>query len=236
MEEDLPTFQRLESIGLLAGGIAHDFNNILTTILGNISLAKMYTKSDDKVFDKLTRAEKACSQAKDLSKQLLTLSRSEGSLKKTAPIREVIKNSIDSLLGDHNGNICSLPHDIWPVQVDERQMSRVIKALILNSQEALSEGGVISVKAENTLVEKEDGLPLQTGRYVKVSVIDQGCGMSQEMLSKIFDPTFTTKQEGRGLGLPTVRAIIKRHKGFINVQSESGVGTSFLIYLPAPAN
>lgn len=236
MEEDLPTFQRLESIGLLAGGIAHDFNNILTTILGNISLAKMYAKSDDKVSDKLTKAEQACLQAKNLSKQLLTLSRSEGSSKRTALIREVIKESVDSLLGDHNGNVCSLPHDIWPVQVDERQMGRVIKNLIVNSKEAMPEGGVISVKVENTLVDKKDDLPMQSGKYVKVSVIDQGCGMSQEILSKIFDPTFTTKQEGRGLGLPTVRAIIKRHKGYLTVESESGVGTSFLIYLPALVN
>jgi len=233
MEQDPLKFQRLESLGFLAGGIAHDFNNILTAILGNISLAKMYTKTDEKAFEKLAKAEKACLQAKQLSKQLLSFCRNEFSPRKPTFLGPLITAAVNSLSKDTHVCLCSIPHDLWSVELDKNQMDRVLKSVIINSQEAMPRGGVITIKAENIRIEKEDGSTLRDGNYVRVSVADQGCGMSEETLSMIFDLTFTTKEEGRGLGLATVHSLVKRHKGYITVQSQSGVGTNFLIYLPA---
>jgi len=234
MEEEVLKAQKLESLGFLAGGIAHDFNNILTAILGNISLVKMYVKPEEEVFEILTEAEKASLRAKDLTQQLLIFSRGGEPIKKTTSIGRMIKDSTSlALTGSNVRCKFSIAEGLWLVNIDEGQISQVISNLIINANQAMPEGGTIEVKAENIIVGKEQILPLQDGKYIKISIKDQGIGIPKEHLPKIFDPYFTTKQKGSGLGLASTYSIIKKHDGYITVESGVGVGTTFHIYLPA---
>lgn len=234
MEEEILKGQKLESLGVLAGGIAHDFNNLLTAIMGNISLAKMFAESGSKAFDRLTDAEKACERATGLTQQLLTFSRGGAPVKKTTSIVQIITDSAGFMLRGSNVKCeLTLRKDLWAADVDEGQMGQVINNLIINADQAMPDGGVISVTAENITIAASDLLPLPAGRYILISIQDQGEGISPENMSKIFDPYFTTKERGSGLGLATVYSIIKSHQGHLDVESTEGVGTLFRLYLPA---
>ncbi|MDY6861353.1 MAG: PAS domain S-box protein, partial [Thermodesulfobacteriota bacterium] len=237
IEEELQKIQKLESIGFLAGGIAHDFNNILTGILGNITLAKMYSSPEGKVFSKLIQAEKASLRAKDLTQQLLTFSRGGAPVKEVTSIKELIKDNVNFALRGSNVRCeFKISEDLWPVEIDKGQISQVINNIVINADQAMPEGGIIRVWAENITIgtqDQEQGLPLQGGKYIKLSIKDQGMGITQEYLQKIFDPYFSTKQKGSGLGLSTSYSIIKKHDGHIIAESEMGVGTTLYIYLPA---
>ncbi|MFX1519953.1 MAG: PAS domain S-box protein [Promethearchaeota archaeon] len=233
MEEKLQNVEKLESIGILAGGIAHDFNNLLTAILGNISLAAMYAHPGDKIFERLTVAEKALIRAKDLTQQLLTFSRGGAPIKQAASISGLLKETANFVLSGSNVRCeFSLPEDLWAVDIDEGQVSQVINNLIINADQAMPEGGIIKVSAENVTVGRDDGMPLQEGNYVKIILQDQGIGIPKDQLSKIFDPYFTTKQKRSGLGLTVAYSIVKKHDGYIDVESEVDLGTTFYIYLP----
>ncbi|HTR44190.1 MAG TPA: PAS domain S-box protein [Thermodesulfovibrionales bacterium] len=237
LEEDLIRAQKLESVGILAGGIAHDFNNLLTAILGNISLAKTYVGAGDRIHDRLVSAENATVRAKGLTQQLLTFSRGGAPVRKIVSLGDVVKESIDfSLRGSDLRCTVSIPPNLWPVEIDEGQIGQVINNLIINACQAMPGGGVITVECRNVTIGKSDALPLKEGNYVQLSVSDQGVGIPRNHLTRIFDPYFTTKQEGSGLGLATSYSIVKRHDGYIDVQSEPGAGTIFHVYLPASAS
>lgn len=234
MEEELLKARKLESLGILAGGIAHDFNNILTAILGNISLAKIFAESDAKILSRLTESEKATMRAKDLTQQLLTFSKGGTPIKKTASVADLIRENTGFVL--HGSKILcnySIQEGIWNVEIDEGQISQVINNLTINALQAMPEGGVLEVKAENYIIGGETDLPLKQGDYVKLSFKDNGIGISKGYIDKIFDPYFTTKQRGSGLGLATTYSIIQKHEGHIFVESSLGLGTTFSIYLPA---
>lgn len=232
-EEELLKLAKLEATGVLAGGIAHDFNNILTTIQGNISLAKLDAKPQDKQYQWLAEAEKAATRAKDLTEQLLTFSRGGEPVRKVSQIEGMVKDSCEFALRGSNVRCeISNPENIWPVNVDEGQISQVISNLATNAQQSMPQGGVINVKVENHVLRSGCGLPIPAGDYVKISVADQGCGIPQEYLSNVFDPYFTTKQKGSGLGLATAHSIINKHDGLITVDSAPGRGTIFEVYLP----
>lgn len=239
MEEELQKVRNIESIGILAGGIAHDFNNILSAILGNITLAKLKleTSGKEKITEFLTSSEKAALRAKHLTQQLLTFSKGGSPVKKTASISELLKESASfSLTGSNVRSQCMIADDLWAVEIDEGQMNQVINNMVINAQQAMPEGGIIRLKAENVVVETEHetlGLPAGFSKFVRISIEDQGSGIRQEHLSKIFDPYFTTKDTGSGLGLATSYSIIRNHQGAITVESEWGKGTTFHIYLPA---
>lgn len=239
MDEERLRATKLESVGVLAGGIAHDFNNILTAVFANIGLAKMLSAkegsgSNPTTVERLTAAEKACLRARDLTKQLLTFAKGGTPVKNRASISRFINETAEFALRGSNVRCdLTLPDNLWSVEVDEGQMSQVIQNLIINADHAMPDGGVIQIEAENISVDTIHGLPINSGDYVKVSIQDQGTGIHPEHLSKIFDPYFTTKQKGNGLGLATTYSIIKRHEGHITVQSELGVGTTFVFYLPA---
>jgi PAS domain S-box-containing protein len=236
LEEEIQRVERLESIGLLAGGIAHDFNNILTAILGNIRLATMFVKSGDKVASALDKAEKASLRAKDLTQQLLTFSKGRTPVKKITSISELVSECASFALRGSNVQChFSLPADLWLVEVDDGQIGQVIENLIINADQAMPEGGSIRVSAENVIIETDEDLAitLTPGQYVKLSVSDTGCGISKGDLTKIFDPYFSTKPTGSGLGLASAYSIIRNHEGSITVQSELNCGTAFHIYLPA---
>lgn len=241
IEEELQKAQKLESLGVLAGGIAHDFNNLLTAILGNISLAKMHGDPKDKAFKRLTEAENASFRARDLTQQLLTFSKGGAPVKKVAFIKELIMESASfAQRGSNIGCEFSIVEDLWPLELDEGQIGQVINNLAINAQQAMPQGGVLKIRAENVSWGEPtihtggivDGIPIKEGKYVKITVEDHGIGIPEEHLSKIFDPYFTTKQKGSGLGLAVTYSIITNHDGYIGVESKLGIGTKFYIYLP----
>jgi PAS domain S-box-containing protein len=234
MEKELIKVQKLESVGVLAGGIAHDFNNYLQTILGYITLTEMHTNLDVETHKNLKNARKAIFQSTDLTRQLLTFSKGGEPVKETISISELIKNYVKLALSGSNvkRELC-IPDNLWEVDADKGQLGQVFNNIIINACQAMSDGGNIKVCAENiNVVERETSL-LKKGEYVKITVCDNGKGISQEYLQKIFDPYFTTKQKGSGLGLATAYSIIKKHDGDIIVESTIGVGTTFSICLPA---
>jgi CheY-like chemotaxis protein len=234
MENELLKADKLESVGILAGGIAHDFNNILTSISGNISMAKMQVKPDHKIFDLLSAAENASVRAQGLTRQLLTFAKGGTPLKETVFLKEPIKeSSLFVLRGSKSECNLSISEDLWPVEADAGQISQVISNIVINANQAMPEGGVIQIEADNLMPEKIKEIPVKPGKYIRISIKDQGVGIPEKHLSKIFDPYFTTKQAGSGLGLATAYSIIKKHNGHISVNSLPGAGTTFHIYLPA---
>lgn len=233
MEEDLIKVQKLESIGLFAGGIAHDLNNILTPILGNISLSRIQ-KNHEKIAERLLEAEKATLMARDLTQQLLTFSKGGAPIRRPTSISDILKDSLSfALRGTNVRSKLSIPDDLWVVDIDEGQISQVITNIILNADQAMPNGGTIEIKAENIFINEEKNLPLKSGEYIRISIKDQGIGISEEFLQRIFDPYWTTKKIGSGLGLATSYSIIKNHDGYIDVESQLRAGTTFYIYLPA---
>jgi PAS domain S-box-containing protein len=234
MEEELLKVRKLESIGILAGGIAHDFNNILTAIMGNVSLAKNFIDDpDNRAYKRLEEADKATQRAKDLTHKLLTFSKGGAPIKTIASVAELIKESAGfTLSGTPVKCEYSFPPDLWPVDIDTGQISQVIQNLCLNASQAMPDGGILQIKAENEVVTTGKKMPLEPGDYIKVSFSDNGVGISKDYISRIFDPYFTTKQKGSGLGLATVYSIIKNHDGFITVDSELEAGSTFTFYLP----
>ncbi len=237
LEKEREKTEKLESLGVLAGGFAHDFNNILTAILGNISLAEIHAIPDGKVHQKLVEVGKACLRGKELTNQLLTFSKGGAPVKKTGSISELLKESVAfPLTGSNVRCEFTISEEIWPVDIDEGQISQVIHNLVLNADQAMPDGGLIRVKVENLLLGPGSDLPLPKGKYVKISIADQGCGIPEKDLQKIFDPYFTTKQKGSGLGLATSYFIVRNHGGHITVSSGQGIGTTFDIYLPASPN
>lgn len=234
MEENLLRSQKLESVGILAGGLAHDFNNLLTVILGNISLAKLDTGPADGVYARLEEAEKAGSRAQQITQQLLTFSRGGAPLKKPLSVKRLIEESTGFVLrGSKSRCACTLPSDLWPVEADEGQLGQAIHNLIMNADQAMPDGGTVTVTGENVTVADGNSMGLKAGPYVKITVSDLGTGIPAEYVQKIFDPYFTTKRKGAGLGLATCYSIIKRHDGHITVDSVLGSGTTILVYLPA---
>ncbi len=232
-EAALRRVEKLESIGVLAGGIAHDLNNLLTAILGNVSLAKMY-KDTQKKDKRLAEAEKACMLIKDLTQQLLTFSKGGAPILRTAAIGELLRDiTAFTLRGSNVGCEFSIPDALWPVEIDEGQINQVINNIVINANQAMASGGMINICAENVTEVVEDALVLECGEYVKISIADHGTGISKDDLPKIFDPFYTTKQAGSGLGLATSYSIIQKHNGYMAVESQLGVGTVFHIYLPA---
>lgn len=234
VEEELIKTEKLESVGVLAGGIAHDFNNILTAIMGNISLALLHRGEEEMAFAKIEEARKACLRARELTMQFLTFSRGGAPVRQAQSIEKILRESVGlALTGSRNRCDYSIPEDIFAVEVDRGQISQVIQNLVFNADHSMPRGGVIKVKAKNVKVADQDSLPLSPGDYVKLSVEDMGCGIQQKNLKKIFDPYFTTKAKGNGLGLSISYFIIKNHMGHIDVESTVGVGSTFNIYLPA---
>ena len=236
LQEELLKASKLESVGLLAGGIAHDFNNILTVILGNISLCKNFIKNEEQVLKKLTETVKAIGQAKELTYQLQTFSKGGAPVKKTSSIADLIQEvSRFSLSGSNVHCIYFFPEDLYLVDIDESQISQVINNLIINAVHAMPEGGTIKITANNVtdrnvIDEKQLRDDME---YIQLAITDQGFGIKKEYIQKIFDPYFSTKQEGSGLGLAITYSVIKKHGGYITVESEEGVGTTFYLYLPA---
>ncbi|MEJ2032972.1 MAG: PAS domain S-box protein [Deltaproteobacteria bacterium] len=227
--------KKLETTGVLAGGIAHDFNNILTAILGNINLALSDTKLSEETKRRLIDSEKASLRATGLTQQLLTFAKGGAPVKKTSSLGKIVTDSASFVLrGDKVSCIYDIHSDLWPVEIDEGQISQVIQNIVINASHAMPEGGNITITCENVNSVSREGLPsIRDGRYVKISIHDNGLGMSPNVLEKIFDPYFTTKHRGSGLGLAISQSIIQKHDGYIMAESNLDLGSTFTIYLPA---
>jgi len=234
LEEEQLRAQKIESIALLAGGIAHDFNNILTGILGNISLAKLFTEDNYKLLERLNAAEMASIQARELTQQLLIFSKGGAPVKSTTSIAKILEDIVRfSLHGSKVNYELDIDPNLWSADVDVSQFNQVINNLIINANQAMPKGGRIFISAKNTMITSDMFPFLYPGRYIEIVVQDEGVGIPPEYIGRIFDPYFTTKSQGNGLGLAIVYSIIKRHDGHIEVDSVIGKGTKFTIYLPA---
>ncbi|MBV9010390.1 MAG: PAS domain S-box protein, partial [Verrucomicrobia bacterium] len=229
--------ESLEQLGLLAGGIAHDFNNLLTAIIGNISLASILLPKESEMSVRLEDAKNASMRARDLAQQLLTFARGGAPIKKTASIGKLIQDTVSfSLRGSQTRSEFKVPKDLWPAEVDAGQISQCVANLIVNADQAMSRGGTIRIACENYHHAAGNGdsvADLGPGDYVKIAISDEGCGIPEQYLKRIFDPYFTTKPKGNGLGLATTYSIIKHHKGLITVESQVNRGSTFTLYLPA---
>ena len=234
MEERMARDEKLESLRIFAGGIAHDFNNLLTGIFGNIDLARSELPEQAEALKFLNNSFLAFDRAKQLAHQLLTFAKGGAPQKKPLLLPEAIRNiGMLALSGSNVKGEFRFSEGLWPVEADEGQLSQVMSNLIINAWQAMPQGGTVTVSAENRTLEAGSLGALPAGRYVAVSVKDQGVGIPEKIIDKIFDPFFTTKQQGSGLGLATCYSIVSRHGGYIDVVSEPGEGAVFTIWLPA---
>jgi len=237
MEEELLKGQKLESLALLAGGIAHDYNNLLTSIMGNISLAKLLTKPGEKLYDRLDAAEQSSFRARNLTKRLITFARGGAPVRKVIALDRVVRESAElSMSGSKNRCVFNMQEDLWAAEADEGQISQVISNMVINAHQSMMDYGTITICCGNYEHTESEHLPLKRGRYVRIDIEDQGAGIPEECLGKIFDPYYTTRESGKGLGLTLAYSIIMKHDGYIGVRSMPGAGSIFSIYIPAAAS
>jgi len=232
-EAILANIQKLESLGLLAGGIAHDFNNILTAILGNLSLLQSELKAGGEALELIREAQEACAMAKGLSHQLLTFAKGGSPVVRVADLRPlIVQSSGFAARGSNARCIFDLGESPLPVSVDSGQVFQVIQNLTINAIQAMPEGGDITIRAAVVVLDDKELPPLAAGRYVRVTVQDQGTGISAETIPGVFDPYFSTKASGRGLGLAVCYSIMTKHGGHISAESKPGSGAVFILHFP----
>jgi PAS domain S-box-containing protein len=233
-EEQLRRTERLESLGLLAGGIAHDFNNMLMGIMASVSLAKLDPATDSDMAGILDDAEKAVMRAKGLTHQLLAFAKGGAPIRRAAAIGDLLRDTAEFALAGSNVRCqFNLPDDLWPANADVNQISQVVQNLVINAKQAMPDGGTLEIRARNLAAGPDDLPSLSEGRYVHVAVQDHGCGIDPDHLQRIFDPYFTSKGSGSGLGLAVCHTIVRNHGGLIRMDSTPGVGTTAEFVLPA---
>lgn len=233
MEEERRKVQRLESIGTLAGGIAHDFNNILMGVFGGVELAKITMPKDHESYKYIETAHKALERATGLTKQLLTFAKGGDPLFETFSLQRLIRDAVQfNLSGSNVKAEIVLAEDLWPIRADRGQINHVFTNLIINAKQAMPDGGRLVVSATNISAGQEEFAMVQ-GDFVKISLADEGVGIPEKFIDRIFDPYFSTKQSGSGMGLAIVHSVITKHRGHIRVESTPGAGTTFFLYFPA---
>ncbi len=236
MSEEIIKADRLETLELLAGGIAHDFKNYMAVIMGHISLLKVKSQNHD-IKEHLDRTEKVALRAKELTRKLLAFAKGGEPARKIIYLQDLLQETADFALSG-SSVVCQtqIEENLWPVEADEAQIGQVINNLLINAVQSMPEGGKVELRARNIHVDPEGGPEqwhLPPGDYVEFTITDEGEGIPPELLSKIYDPFFSTKPQGSGLGLATAKTIVHNHGGFIRVESQRGVGTTFAVYLPA---
>ena len=233
-EKEQQKIEKLESLGVLAGGIAHDFNNILTGIMGNLSFSRVLIDANHRAHNSLIQAEKATKRAAELAQQLLTFAKGGEPNKKVISLQRLISDAISFMLrGSNVRPIVDIPASLHAILADEGQICQVLNNLIINADQAMPGGGTLTITGKNEMLSELNPFNLTAGPYVRLDLHDIGCGIPADRLIKIFDPYFSTKVAGTGLGLATAYSIIQRHKGHIAVASTPGAGTTFTILLPS---
>lgn len=226
--------EKLSSIGILAGGIAHDFNNILTGLYGNIALAKLELDPASEASQLIQDAEQSMSKATDLTQQLLIFAKGGDPIKETIPLEQTIQDAAKFNLSGSNIRLeTHFDDDLWQVHADKTQLTQVISNLVINARHAMPEGGILTIAGKNIELNQNEIASLPEGKYLKILVQDQGIGIPPDCMAKIFDPYFTTKHAGSGMGLATSFSIIKKHNGWLTAESETDRGACFTLYLPA---
>ena len=234
MHQEILKIQKLESLGVLAGGIAHDFNNFLTGIIGNLSLVRLDITPQSKIYDSVKNIETAALRAKGLTQQLLTFSRGGKPVKSVVHLPDLVSESVAFALRGSNLKCHSaFKPDLKLVEVDQGQIGQVLNNLVINAVQAMPQGGLINISAENVVLGVDNPMNLKPGEYVKLTLTDQGTGIPKGHIDRIFDPYFSTKQKGSGLGLSVAYSIVDKHDGNITVESELGAGATFHVFLPA---
>ncbi len=238
MERDVLKARKFETIAVMTDGIAHDYNNLLSVVMGNMSLAQTYLKPSDKIFKLIGNAEKALLQIKDLTRQLFTFSENFTPIKKNIAIAPMLENLVMLFIsGSESECQFDIADDLWSVEIDRAQIGQVIRNLVMNAEDAMPLGGVITVSARNKEITQEDASVTSPGKYIEIAIEDRGVGISPELMDKIFDPYFSTKekgvQKGMGLGLAICHSVIKKHGGYLKVKSKPGDGSVFSFLLPA---
>lgn len=236
-EQELSKISKLDSIALLASGLSHDFKNLLTVILGNVTLAELHLMDDKKnpINQNIQHIKAAAQQSSELTNRLLSFARGEKPVKKSVALKPLIIKTMElALSGSPVRIVYNFDENLPPLDVDLDQFKQVLHNIVINAVQAMPQGGLITVDVSNLKVDPQDSaIPLQGGEYISLSISDQGKGIPAEHLDSIFDPFFTTKSNGHGLGLPTSYSIIKNHGGHITVSSQRGIGSTFIIYIPA---
>ncbi|MBN2369707.1 MAG: PAS domain-containing protein [Vicinamibacteria bacterium] len=236
VEEQLQMAQKLEALGILAGGIAHDFNNLLTGIFGYMALAQRHCDDPRKTSEDLSKALSVLDKARGLTGQLLTFSRAGEPVAVPLSLGPLLHNCARfDMSGSNVDCAMEISEDLWTCRGDEQQIGQAVDNLLLNARQAMPDGGTIRLKAENVVVPDDVRAPVSDGRYVRVTIHDEGPGIPPELSARIFEPFFTTKTEGTGLGLATTYSIVRKHGGHIEMESTPGTGATFTIYLPVSA-
>jgi two-component system cell cycle sensor histidine kinase/response regulator CckA len=234
LEAEVQHAARLESLGVLAGGIAHDFNNLLTIILGNLGLAMLNDKVRAAAGNYLREIEQGALRASALTQQLLTFAKGGDPLRTTVSLPDIVREAAEFVLHGTSARCdYNVVPGLWNANVDKDQITQVVQNIVLNSVQAMPHGGVIRVSLVNDEIAPGSKAAFTAGRYVKLVIADSGVGIRPDILPRIFDPYFSTKKPGSGLGLATVYSIIKKHQGHIDVDSTPGQGTTFTLWLPA---
>ncbi len=234
IREEMQKIDKLKSVGTLAGGIAHDFNNIMTGMFGNISIAKTKLGKDHSEFKFLEKAEQSMHRAVGLTRQLLTFAKGGKPVLEKRAVGELIEEMIKfDLSGSNVKPFFNIPDNLWMVKIDRGQIQQVFSNLTINACQAMPHGGNLYITLKNIELVETETADLKQGRYIKITVQDEGCGMNNALLDRVFDPYFTTKETGSGLGLAVAYSIVKKHGGHINAASEPGNGTCFSVFLPA---
>jgi PAS domain S-box-containing protein len=233
LEAEAARNERLESVGVLAGGIAHDFNNILTGILANLSLLKLEKPGSSRFSGLAAEAEKAAMSARHLTNQLLTFSQGGAPVKRAVPTAELLEQAARFLLrGSGVSFSISSEPDLWNLEADPEQFSQVVANLVLNAKQAMNDSGSLSISASNLTLGPPQEEGLAPGRYVRLTFHDSGPGIPGDIADRVFDPYFTTREKGHGLGLTTSHSIVARHGGIIRILP-SQRGALFEVVMPA---
>lgn len=234
LSRECRTSDRLRSLGDLAGGIAHNFNNILMGIYGNITLAKLEMSQASDALAHLEKAEDSMEGAVKLTRQLLTFARGGEPVKERFPPGPFVEETARFNLSGSSVRLEMKPADaLWPINADKEQIGQVVGNIVINARQAMTRGGTLTIRLENTTLLKDNLLTIARGSYLKLTFKDRGPGVSESDLNRIFDPYFSTKPDGNGMGLSICHSIVTKHNGDISVASQLGSGTIVTVYLPA---